>query len=254
MVSRGDINLEDIRQWDTAALAQLGQALHGRLDTVADIQIRLLNIGRLPGWRADGAEAAGAAGFGQGGLPAPIPPENGSPLENREYWDVLPGKQRQEMIDQHPEWIGNRDGIPADARYGANVNQLDSERTRLETDRDRLQGNLDAHPFGGTFTNEDAELWYTQQKLASSAVVGGDGGADDRSDRADGGGCREDRSDHELEVGSAAAAEWLPYAASAYDRAFRAERSTAFGCADSGGVVGAVVGRCAGDRGVGGGR
>ena len=216
------MNLEDIRQWDIAALAQLEQALRGRLDTVADIQIRLLDIGRLPGWRADGAEAArrdfritddkltdeaavigavrclageteeavthlkqvldgvasdaaangmsvrddggvvdvgpqpeitpeataarelvreqlraaaralilqaedvdadaaavltkaaageisdrgattveaaGAAGFDQGGLTAPIPPDNGSPLQNREYWDALPDRQRQERL------------------------------------------------------------------------------------------------------------------------------------------------------------
>ncbi|RZL82528.1 MAG: hypothetical protein EOP32_11260, partial [Rhodococcus sp. (in: high G+C Gram-positive bacteria)] len=37
------------------------------------------------------------------GLSAPAPPSNGSPLDNREYWDALPDAQRREVIERHPE-------------------------------------------------------------------------------------------------------------------------------------------------------
>ncbi|MEV0947902.1 alpha/beta hydrolase [Rhodococcus sp. NPDC049939] len=106
-----------------------------------------------------------ASGEQRGHLSAPAPPQNGSPLDNREYWEAMPQQQRREVIEQHPEWVGNRDGIPAGVRHEANVSLFDDERARLETDRERLRASLDDNIFGGTFTAEDAELWYVEQKL-----------------------------------------------------------------------------------------
>ncbi|AOW94960.1 hypothetical protein BFN03_13420 [Rhodococcus sp. WMMA185] len=115
----------------------------------------------------DSADGNAAAAFGerQGHLSAPAPPPGGSPLDNREYWDAMPQQQRREVIEQHPEWVGNRDGIPAGVRHEANVGRFDDERTRLETERDQLRADLDDNMFGGLFTADDAELWYVEQKL-----------------------------------------------------------------------------------------
>ncbi|BAH50197.1 alpha/beta hydrolase [Rhodococcus opacus] len=99
------------------------------------------------------------------GLSAPAPPPDGSLLANREYWDALPAAQRREVVEQHPEWVGNRDGIPSAVRHEANVTRFDDERSRWETERDRLRDRLDHNMFGGTFTDDDAELWYAEQKL-----------------------------------------------------------------------------------------
>ncbi|RVW02839.1 alpha/beta hydrolase [Rhodococcus xishaensis] len=96
-------------------------------------------------------------------LPEPVP--GVSAADNKEYWDSLTEEQRRRIIDEHPDWVGNRDGIPAAVRHEANVNRFDDERARLEAERDRLQANLDENRFGGTFTNDDAALWYTEQKL-----------------------------------------------------------------------------------------
>ncbi|RVW06730.1 hypothetical protein EF834_01475 [Rhodococcus spongiicola] len=96
-------------------------------------------------------------------LNAPVP--GASAADNKEYWDSLTEEQRRRIIDEHPNWVGNRDGIPAAVRHEANVNRFDDERARLEAERDRLQANLDENHFGGTFTNDDAALWYTEQKL-----------------------------------------------------------------------------------------
>lgn len=86
---------------------------------------------------------ASATGATQGGLTALAPPENATPEQNSAYWNALSDQQRREVIDQHPEWVGNRDGIPSSARHEANVNRLDDERARLILERDRLQREVD---------------------------------------------------------------------------------------------------------------
>ncbi len=114
---------------------------------------------------ADGAAEPGEADRPGTGLSAPAPPRDGSPLDNREYWDALPAAQRREVIEQHPEWVGDRDGIPSAVRHEANVSRFDDERSRWETERDRLRERLDRNMFGGAFADDDAELWYAEQKL-----------------------------------------------------------------------------------------
>jgi hypothetical protein len=107
----------------------------------------------------------------QGRLSAPAPPQNASPLENRNYWDAMPESQRREILERHPEWVGSSDGLPSAARHQANVNQFDDERVRLTAERDRLQSIVDDAPFGGAFTNDDAALWYTEQKLRDLRIL-----------------------------------------------------------------------------------
>ncbi|QKT14198.1 hypothetical protein HUN07_16840 [Rhodococcus sp. W8901] len=107
--------------------------------------------------------AARAGNLGTDGLPEPIP--GATAADNKKYWDSLTEDQRRRIIDEHPDWVGNRDGIPSSVRHEANVSRFDDERSRLEAERDRLQTNLDDNFFGGTFTNDDAALWYTEQKL-----------------------------------------------------------------------------------------
>jgi hypothetical protein len=111
------------------------------------------------------------AGDQQGRLSAPAPPQNASPLENRKYWDAMPESQRREMLERHPEWVGSSDGLPSAARHQANVNQFDDERVRLTAERDRLQSIIDDAPFGGAFTNDDAALWYSEQKLKDLRIL-----------------------------------------------------------------------------------
>ncbi|QDQ94473.1 hypothetical protein FND50_29360 [Rhodococcus sp. WB9] len=114
---------------------------------------------------ADGAAEPGETDRPGTGLSAPAPPPDGSPLDNREYWDALPAAQRREVIEQHPEWVGNRDGIPSAVRHEANVSRFDDERSRWEAERVRLRERLDRNKFGGVFTEDDARLWYAEQKL-----------------------------------------------------------------------------------------
>ncbi|WP_450104125.1 alpha/beta hydrolase [Rhodococcus triatomae] len=112
-----------------------------------------------------GGTGAPEAGGVTAGARSEPPPPDASAEENMEYWNSLTDEQRRQLIDEHPEWVGNRDGIPSGVRHEANVGRIDDERARLEADRDRLRNNLADNVFGGTFTDDDAALWYTEQKL-----------------------------------------------------------------------------------------
>ncbi|TLF52469.1 alpha/beta hydrolase [Nocardia cyriacigeorgica] len=139
-------------------------------DIVADAAVVLNKAanGEITDNGATDVVAASAAGAAQGGLTAPAPPENASPRENNAYWDALDDRQRREIIDQHPEWIGNRDGIPSMARHEANVNRIDDERTRLTAERDRLKDELKDDP--GPPKNPNAPIPNADKKAELAQV------------------------------------------------------------------------------------
>nr|WP_232541731.1 alpha/beta hydrolase [Nocardia bovistercoris] len=143
------------------------------VDDAADVLNRAAD-GTIDDKGATDVTAAAAAGASQGGLTVLAPPENATPQQYKEYWDALGERQRDEVIEQHPEWIGNRDGIPSSARHEANVNLIDDERTRLtrqQTElRDRLADNeygpLDLDPNSPDPNSADkAELARVEAKL-----------------------------------------------------------------------------------------
>lgn len=115
--------------------------------------------------------AAASAGAAQGGLSVLEPPKGGSPGDNAGWWDTLSKAERKAIIANHPEWIGNRDGIPFTARDEANRARLDTERARLEAEARQLRADLDDNLFGGTFTNADARLEQVEEKLASIRTI-----------------------------------------------------------------------------------
>ncbi|WP_231951343.1 alpha/beta hydrolase [Nocardia terpenica] len=60
------------------------------------------------------------------------PPKNGTPQQNRDWWNTLTPQQQREEISTHPADIGNLDGLPASARDQANRNEIPVERARLQ--------------------------------------------------------------------------------------------------------------------------
>ncbi|QBJ98814.1 hypothetical protein ERC79_18440 [Rhodococcus sp. ABRD24] len=111
-----------------------------------------------------GATAEAVTGnLGTDVLPEPTPGTTAA--ENKKYWDLLTEEQRHRVIEEHPDWVGSRDGIPSAVRHEANVGRFDDERARLEAERDRLQAKHDDNLFGGAFTGDDTALWYAEQKL-----------------------------------------------------------------------------------------
>ena len=99
------------------------------------------------------------------------PPAHGSPGDNATWWRSLGPSQQQQVIRQHPDWIGNRDGVSFAARDKANRSLLPVDRVRLEAEKLRLETALAENWFGGTFTNDDAALDHVNDKLAALAAI-----------------------------------------------------------------------------------
>jgi hypothetical protein len=75
------------------------------------------------------------------------------------------------VIKNHPEWIGNRDGVDFTARDRANRSLLTLDRRRLVADRVRIESGLADNRFGGAFTNDDAALDHVNAKLAALVTI-----------------------------------------------------------------------------------
>ncbi|TDE91609.1 alpha/beta hydrolase [Occultella glacieicola] len=77
------------------------------------------------------AAATGTTGGQREVLP---PPPGGSDHDQNSWWEGLTEAEQAEVIGEHPEWIGNVDGIPAWARDEANRALIGDYRSDL-TDR-----------------------------------------------------------------------------------------------------------------------
>ena len=181
-----------IQQWEQEGLPQLASASTS-LDTCAS-QLRAQSSAQSGASSCDGSSSGpvlmwltpGAAlgipvpaspGGGSSAEPpiltptAGSPPGHGSPGENARWWKSLSAREQRSYIKEHPEWIGNRDGVPFAARDQANRALLGVDRDRLVAQQGRLKARLSGSWFGGTFTNDDAALAHVKDKLASLEAI-----------------------------------------------------------------------------------
>ena len=98
-------------------------------------------------------------------------PKHGSPGENASWWRSLSAQEQRRVIGEHPEWIGNRDGVPFTVRDEANRALLGIDRDRLVSEQERLNARLSGSWLGGILTNDDAALAHVEAKLASLDAV-----------------------------------------------------------------------------------
>lgn len=74
---------------------------------------------------------AGAEQIGrdQSGLSAPCPPEGqgATPEDVNAWWNALSKEEQVKVKTEHPDWIGNRDGVPVVDRSDVNKAALDRE-------------------------------------------------------------------------------------------------------------------------------
>ncbi len=84
--------------------------------------------------------AAGNSGAANAALSilAP-PPVDADPSMNAAWWAALSDSQRQRLIADYPDWVGNRDGVKAADRSKANLNLLEQEKRSFAADLDRLK-------------------------------------------------------------------------------------------------------------------
>ncbi|MGW4395467.1 alpha/beta hydrolase [Amycolatopsis nivea] len=76
--------------------------------------------------------AAAAAGNTDPGLALPGPPPNASPSQNAAWWASLSAGGQNLLLHDHPDWLGNLDGLPSTVRSQANMARLPGERAALQ--------------------------------------------------------------------------------------------------------------------------
>ena len=104
----------------------------------------------------------------------PAPPGGSvadSVADSAGWWSVLSPAARQRVVAEHPEWIGNRDGIPAAARDEANRRLLVERAARLDADLGALQARYDALTAAGPGALESAWLAARDDLLARLAEL-----------------------------------------------------------------------------------
>ncbi|WP_199430874.1 alpha/beta hydrolase [Qaidamihabitans albus] len=171
---------DDVSRERARIQAELSDRVEQIMRRAADIDNDLATVlGRVANGEIgdDGATdlaSAATAGAGQGDLSVLEPPSGrGTPGDNAGWWDTLSKAEQRRIINENPEWIGNRDGVPYTARDHANRALLGTERARLQEEARRLEADLDDNMFGGLFTNDDARLDQVREKLEAIRTIEG---------------------------------------------------------------------------------
>ncbi|MEC3975605.1 alpha/beta hydrolase [Amycolatopsis sp. H20-H5] len=115
-----------------------------------------------------GEAAALSTGQTQGTtLPADAtpPPAGGTPAQNAAWWKSLSDPQKAALLRDHPEWLGNLDGLPGSVRSQANVARVPGERSALRKQRDTLQAQLDQ-------AKTQVNPYASEEDLLNAAAVG----------------------------------------------------------------------------------
>lgn len=154
------------QQWEQQASPLLAGA-SASLDTCA-AQLRAQSSAQSAASRFDDASSPAIP---KSMAPPSPPPTRGSPADHATWWRSLSTLQQERVIREHPEWIGNLDGVSFTARDLANRALLTTDRNRLLAEKQRLEAVLQGDWSFGVLTNDDAMLDQVQDKLASIDVI-----------------------------------------------------------------------------------
>jgi hypothetical protein len=170
--------------------AEVADGISQALRTAEDIDADLTDVlqrathGQFGGGDPTTVEAASAAATADPGLTLPPPPPRGRPSENAGWWASLSPAGRAVLLRDHPDWLGNLDGLPAAVRSQANVARLPAERAQLEQQLTDAQAHIDSLAASGEqyalrdALNHKAEI---QAKLDSLTAISGHHGSTSQS-------------------------------------------------------------------------
>ena len=100
------------------------------------------------------------------------PPDEVGVADGAGWWAALSPAARRRVVAEHPEWIGNRDGILAAARDEANERLLTGLAARLDADLQAVQARYDALTAAGPGPVEVAWLAARDDLLGELAELG----------------------------------------------------------------------------------
>jgi hypothetical protein len=154
------------RQWE-----QLGSPLLAGASASLETCATLLRAQSAAQRLASSSEGGGSLSTPVPLTPPALPPRLGSPANNATWWRALSPMQQQRVITEHPEWIGNRDGVDFSARDLANRALLDVDRDRLLAEHATLAAVM-ARPWSGSLITADSPaLSQVRDKLASIEAI-----------------------------------------------------------------------------------
>jgi hypothetical protein len=107
--------------------------------------------------------AAAADGAKDPGLTLLEPPKDGTAAQNAGWWNSLSPAGQAILLRDHPDWLGNLDGIPGATRSAANLARIPGERADLERQRAAAQAVVNQakgvyDPTGNTMINALRQL------------------------------------------------------------------------------------------------
>ena len=166
----------------TECAADVEQIVRRARDVDADLGAVMQSIlgGRLAALDATDPADAARQGDAAGAASVPEPPGGpggkGSAAANAAWWATLSPAEQQQVIAQHPEWIGHRDGVDLAARDQANRLLLPRYRSQLEAQRAALEQqlqNLPPSPRGPSPQRLEllGRIHQIDDKLASLSTV-----------------------------------------------------------------------------------
>ena len=109
---------------------------------------------------AEATEAGVAADSARFAIGVPAPPD-GTPADSAGWWSALSAAAQRRVVAEHPDWVGNRDGVPAAVRDEANRALLDGRVGRLDADLCAVQAHYDALTAAGPGAVE--AVWLAQR-------------------------------------------------------------------------------------------
>ncbi|MGH3451243.1 MAG: alpha/beta hydrolase [Haloechinothrix sp.] len=130
---------QDVLDTRSAVEAELRERVAQVLERADDIDHDLAALmnqvigGRINDEGATSLAGAAFAGTVQGFTDVPEVPKNGTPTQNAAWWATLTAGEKQWLIRNRADLIGNLNGLPTAARSEANVARLAVQRQLIET-------------------------------------------------------------------------------------------------------------------------
>ncbi|MFE7593757.1 alpha/beta hydrolase [Kitasatospora sp. NPDC057512] len=104
-----------------------------------------------------------------------IPPAGTDPNSVKKWWDGLTESEQQKFIHEHPDQVGNLDGVPAVARDQANRLNLAQARTDLQKQLGDLDKSEPPATIGtpyGVARNPEHIAWQAQHDVVQDKLKG----------------------------------------------------------------------------------
>jgi Alpha/beta hydrolase len=92
--------------------------------------------------------AAATDGVKDPGLTLLEPPKDGTPSQNAGWWNSLSPAGQAILLHDHPDWLGNLDGLPASVRSQANIERLPQMKADLQHQLDEANKQAEGPAIG----------------------------------------------------------------------------------------------------------